>query len=290
MSELHIIRNISNDDGAAQVSDYGAHLLTWTPTAGRQVIWQPKAVYLGEGKAIRGGVPVVFPWFAKGWENGEMTAKTPKHGFARTSDWHVDAEYTDDSRIRYTLTDADANPEWLAELHCGAAPRFHATYDIEVGSELAMTLTVTNDGDEPLRYEAALHTYFSTSDITAASIHGLEHADYLDATLPGFPPRVQGDEPITFDGATVDRIYYATDPIMLEDPAWNRAIVITAEGTKQTVTWNPGVAADTEIGDMQPGEWRDFVAIEAASCREHAIVLQPGESHAITQRVQVVGR
>ena len=78
--------------------------------------------------------------------------------------------------------------------------------------------------------------------------------------------------------------------LRLDDPAWDRVIVIEAHGTKQTVTWNPGTAADTEIGDMQPGEWRDFVAIEAAACREYAIELAPGESHALTQRISVENR
>lgn len=153
-----------------------------------------------------------------------------------------------------------------------------------------MTLTVTNDGTEPLRYETALHTHFHVSDLTQVSLHGLEGSDYLDATVAGYPPRVQPDEPVTFDGTTVDRIYYSTDTLRLDDPAWDRVIVIEAHGTKQTVTWNPGTAADTEIGDMQPGEWRDFVAIEAAACREYAIELAPGESHALTQRISVENR
>ena len=138
------IRNVANEDGAAQISDFGAHVLSWTPAGGHPAVWQPKAVYLG--KPIRGGVPVVLPWFALGFEHGEIAGKKPKHGFARTTVWHVDEDATDDRRIRYTLSDADATPELLAQLHSGASPRFHAVYDIEVGKELTMTLTVTNDG------------------------------------------------------------------------------------------------------------------------------------------------
>ncbi len=282
------IRNVANEDGAAQISDFGAHVLSWTPAGGHPAVWQPKAVYLG--KPIRGGVPVVLPWFALGFEHGEIAGKKPKHGFARTTVWHVDEDATDDRRIRYTLSDADATPELLAQLHSGASPRFHAVYDIEVGKELTMTLTITNDGTEPLRYETALHTHFHVGDLTQVSLHGLEGSDYLDATVAGYPPRVQPDEPVTFDGTTVDRIYYSTDTLRLDDPAWDRVIVIETHGTKQTVTWNPGTAADTEIGDMQPGEWRDFVAIEAAACREYAIELAPGESHALTQRISVENR
>ena len=171
------IRNVANEDGAAQISDFGAHLLSWTPAGGHPAVWQPKAVYLG--KPIRGGVPVVLPWFALGFEHGEIAGKKPKHGFARTTVWHVDEDATDDRRIRYTLSDADATPELLAQLHSGASPRFHAVYDIEVGKELPMTLTVTTDGTEPLRYETALHTHFHVGDLTQVSLHGLEGSDYL---------------------------------------------------------------------------------------------------------------
>ena len=94
------IRNVANEDGAAQISDFGAHVLSWTPAGGHPAVWQPKAVYLG--KPIRGGVPVVLPWFALGFEHGEIAGKKPKHGFARTTVWHVDEDATDDRRIRYT--------------------------------------------------------------------------------------------------------------------------------------------------------------------------------------------
>ena len=124
MTTTFTIRNVANEDGAVQISDFGAHVLSWTPAGGHPAVWQPKAVYLG--RPIRGGVPVVFPWFALGFEHGEIAGKKPKHGFARTTVWHVDEGATDDRRIRYTLSDADATPELLAPLHSGASPRFHA--------------------------------------------------------------------------------------------------------------------------------------------------------------------
>ena len=99
-------------------------------------------------------------------------------------------------------------------------------------------------------------TRTSMSRPDQVSLHGLE-APTISRHGRRVPSRVQPDEPVTFDGTTVDRIYYSTDTLRLDDPAWDRVIVIEAHGTKQTVTWNPGTAADTEIGDMQPGEWRD---------------------------------
>lgn len=95
---------------------------------------------------------------------------------------------------------------------------------------------------------------------------------------------------MTFDGTTVDRIYYSTDTLRLDDPAWDRVIVIEAHGTKQTVTWNPGTAADTEIGDMQPGEWRDFVAIEQPPAASMPSSSLPANPHALTQRISVENR
>ena len=63
MNNTFTIRDIVNEDATASVSDYGAHVLSWAPAGEQAVVWRPKAIYLKEGTAIRGGVPIIFPWF-----------------------------------------------------------------------------------------------------------------------------------------------------------------------------------------------------------------------------------
>ena len=88
MSSTFTIRDIVNEDATASVSDYGAHVLSWAPAGEQTVVWRPKAIHLKEGTAIRGGVPIIFPWFNSGFEGGHVASKKPKHGFARNSFWH----------------------------------------------------------------------------------------------------------------------------------------------------------------------------------------------------------
>lgn len=242
MSSTFTIRDIVNEDATASVSDYGAHVLSWAPAGEQAVVWRPKAIHLKEGTAIRGGVPIIFPWFNSGFEGGHVASKKPKHGFARNSFWHYDKEGSSDALLRYTLDSSEINADILSQFVSGPNPQFHAVYTIEVGCELTMSLTVYNDGDEPLSYEEALHTYLQVGDAEQSQVCGLEGADYLDTVLDGDPRCSQGNEPVTFQGM-VDRIYYSADTLELRDPVLQRTIIVAKQGAAQTVVWNPGEQA-----------------------------------------------
>ena len=288
MDTIFTIRNISNDASTANISDFGAHVIDWAPAGQSSVVWRPKALQLTPTHAIRGGVPVIFPWFAKGYEYGQTANKNPKHGPARTTIWRYDTTSPSDQTIRYTLDSTSLSPNALAQLNAGDTPRFHAVYEVTAAAELDMTLTVTNDGDEALTYENALHTYFHVDDVEDTELRGLAGTHYLDATQPGMPECVQNDDTVTFNGETVDRIYLAHHDVTLHDPRLRRDIIIRPQGSDQTVVWNPGAHDGNALGDIAPGEWRNFVCVEAVSCRDHAVVLQPGESHTLRQTIAVI--
>lgn len=294
MNDCFISRDFVNDDSTATITDYGAHVLEWAPAGQPGVLWHPKAVYFSKGTAIRGGIPVIFPWFNSGFADGHVAAKKPKHGFGRISFWHYDEAASTDSFARYTLDSTDADPDWLATLS-GSAERpaaFHAVYEVRCGAEFQASLTIANDGDEPFTYESALHTYLNIGDIEHVQVAGLEGAKFLDTTLDNDPECTQPDEPITFDGSMVDRIYFAGgesghDTVRVIDEQLGRTIVVDKSGSKNTVVWNPGETAGNGIGDMAAGEWRGFVCVEAANCRTNATTLAPGESATLSQTLRV---
>ena len=285
-----LLRDVVNADSSASISDYGAHVLTWTPAGQPPVIWRPAAVQLREGTAIRGGVPIIFPWFNTGWDGGRPVSKQPKHGFGRVAFWSFDADASSDRHVRYTLDSTDFGDDLLAQLNSGDHPRFRATYDVEIGERIAMTLTVTNDGDEPLTYEAALHTYLHVGDVERIAVHGLESCDYLDNTQPGVPHCSATGEPITFDGM-VDRTYLRGDeadtPLAIDDPVLGRTIEIINAGAPQAVVWNPGQAAGDAMGDLAVGEWRGFVCVEAVARLDRSVTLAPGQTHTLSQTLSV---
>ena len=75
-------------DGAeATITLYGAHLVSWKSVSGtggapQERMFMSSLSALDGSRALRGGVPVIFPQFA---ERGSGM----RHGFARVSTWRV---------------------------------------------------------------------------------------------------------------------------------------------------------------------------------------------------------
>lgn len=135
----------------ARLTPYGAQVCEWTP-AGQStsaLFLSPRAVFAA-GHAIRGGVPVCFPWFAA----HPLDLTKPAHGFARTRTWDLgDVARNDSGDTRVVLrlvSDAETHAYWNAD--------FAASLTVSLGTSLAMTVEVENTGAEEITYEIALHT------------------------------------------------------------------------------------------------------------------------------------
>ena len=263
---------------SARLTPYGAHVCEWTP-AGQRVsalFLSPHARF-AEGTAIRGGVPICFPWFAA----HPSDPSKPAHGFARTRMWQVaDVAVDEVGQIHVAFRlDADAATRAL----WGAA--FSASLTVSLGLTLTITLDVHNTGVTDITYESALHTYLAVADVTRIEILGLEHTRFIDK-VDGARPKVSGDEPLMPAGDT-DRVFLDTGATcMVADPSGGRTLRVQKHGSLVTVVWNPGRDKGrgvTDIGDA----WRGFVCVEAASCGPHAIRLAPGARHAIATRIDV---
>ena len=134
-----------------------------------------------EGVPIRGGIPIIFPWF--GSREGQSA-----HGFARVETWElreVAQTSAGEVTVRFVL------PELPAAALFG---KFSVDYWVTVGKTLVAQLAVTNLSDsQDLRFEDCLHTYFHVGDIGAVSITGLKGSDYLDKT-ESFIRKTERDE------------------------------------------------------------------------------------------------
>jgi D-hexose-6-phosphate mutarotase len=263
----------------AQVFFHGAHLAQWTPAGARApLLWLSPRSYFRDDKAIRGGVPICFPWF--GAHRSDPAA--PAHGFARMIDWTlVGAHEASDGTVRLTLVRdvvRDDSPLW--PYHC------RVTYRLSVGATLVMALEVENRGDRPFAFEEALHSYFSVSDIERVSIAGLEQTEYLDK-VEDFARKRQPDGPIRFAGET-DRVYLETTATCrIVDPAWSRTILVAKSGSRTTVVWNPWAERAKTFADFAGDDWRRMVCVETANAREAAIRLEPGASHTMQAEVSL---
>ncbi len=217
---------ITTDTATAEIYLQGAHVARWQPrSAGHPVLFlSPKSQFV-PGKAIRGGVPLVFPWFAerKGGLPGGM------HGFARTLPWEVVAaeQRPEGAALSFKLLPSQTTRD-LGFDH------FVLVYEVVVGETLSLSLEVENVGDRALNFEEALHAYYSVSDVRQIEVSGVGDTDYLDRAHQAVRKHLPAGA-IRF-AAETDQLHLNTQAaVTISDPDWRRRIVIEKRGSNSTV-------------------------------------------------------
>jgi glucose-6-phosphate 1-epimerase len=256
----------------AHIYLHGAHVTHYRPAGQAPVLFLSPQSRFEPAKAIRGGVPIVFPWF--GARAGHPSA--PDHGFARISPWAVEAvDQAGDGVVSVVLA-----LEPSEATRAMWAPDFRITARVEVGADLAMTLEVENRSAAPLSFEEALHTYLHVGGVERASISGLEGVSYLDKT-DGFKRKTLGAEPFRLTAET-DRVFLDTrGPHAVADPVLGRRLVVEKRGSGNTVVWNPWREKSAAMGDLGAEQWRSMLCVETANVGEGAVRLAPGARHSM---------
>ena len=262
---------IATPVASGEIYLHGAHVTSWQPAGHEPVLWMSRSSLFQSGKPIRGGVPICFPWF--GPHASDPSA--PAHGFARTALWEIiDAQGTAEGGISLSLQTRIES--------------FSVRFTVEFGSVLQMTLTTepVPGTSTVLRFEDALHTYFSVSDVRNISITGLEQARYIDK-VDGAAEKSATGTAIEFIGET-DRVYLHTAATcQLVDPGRERTIAISKSGSLSTVVWNPWVAKSARMPDFGDHEWPEMVCIETANVGGNTIELSPDTSHSTIVVIRV---
>lgn len=262
---------IDNPHCTGKVALHGGHLFQWAPKGEQPVIYtSPEAVYK-EGKAIRGGIPLCWPWF-----NAHPTNPSfPSHGLARNRFWKLESvtETEAETIIQLSFSPDDT----ISKLWHHP---FHTTVEIKLGREAHVSLTTHNLGSSPLTVGGALHTYLAVSDISQIKVSGLEGKAYIDTVGDEAVKKQDGDLIICEE---VDRIYQDIEnEITLHDEGWGRAISVTRSGSKSAVIWNPWVEKAKALSDLPDSAYTDFLCIEAANARQDVYSLNKGETHTLS--------
>ena len=268
---------VETPSGSGVVYFNGAHVAEWTPAGQRPVLWMSESSMFEAGKAIRGGVPIVWPWFATG-VNGDQT---PAHGIARLCEWHLRHAKVTSRGATLTLgLEGSAIPP-------GFAPDMPRDFDLEMrvsmGKVLILQLVLTN-GQHELSIEEGLHTYFAVGDIHKVRVEGLDGAAYTDKVANSTATQ-QGD--VRFTGET-DRVYESRSATRIVDEEWNRTILVDKVSSAQTVVWNPWIAKAAAMPDFGDDEWTQMVCVEAVNTRDQSITVPPMRRHLLSQTVEVL--
>ncbi len=261
----------------AEVYLHGAHVTHFQPRGHRPVLFLSGESRFASGAAIRGGVPVCFPWF------GARASGLPgaPHGFARLHEW----------RLLEARTRPGAEVELVFELPLDAVDRSgwdypaQVRYRVVISDTLRLSLEVTNLSSAAFTYEEALHTYLAVSDVRTVRLEGLAGTRYEDRIAPGVMQAGEA-EPLRFTAET-DRIYVDTrSTCTVHDPEWGRTLTIAKEHSRSTVVWNPWTAKAAAMPDFGDQEWPGMLCVETCNIRTHQVSLPPGGSHTLTALIR----
>jgi glucose-6-phosphate 1-epimerase len=255
---------------------HGAHVTHYQPRGGRPVLFTSRESRFQSGQPIRGGVPIVFPWFGP---HG-VDSSAPMHGFARVAEWRLESagQEPDGSVVlSFGLDSARAT-------HAAWSHEYATRYSVRIGPRLELALDVRNPSGQTVAYEEALHTYLAVENVRAVEIRGLAGATYVDKT-DGMKRKTQESEPLRLAGET-DRVYLGTQAkCVLDDPAAGRRLFVEKWGSDATVVWNPWVTKARAMPDFGDEEWPRMLCIETANVGECTIKLSPGARHVLGARI-----
>ncbi|EJU9784883.1 D-hexose-6-phosphate mutarotase [Vibrio vulnificus] len=262
---VKIVRVI-HEKATAGISLFGGHVVSYQPTGKADVIWMSdKAVFDGK-TALRGGIPVCWPWF------GRIAA--PAHGFARTSEWELVEHRENDNGVIVELALFPTE-----ETHNLWPHMFDVRLIVEIGDELKVSLNILNIDDDAFTFSGALHTYLNVGDIEQTQTMGMG-SEYIDSLKAG--ELCHGGEVLQLTD-TIDRVYTQPEKeIVVKDPVIERTLCIENQGHNSAVFWNPWAQGAAGMADMSDDGYKTMLCVEStlhADSITQGKTLNPGESH-----------
>jgi glucose-6-phosphate 1-epimerase len=268
---------VTAKSASAEIYLHGAQVTSWRPAGAEEIIFLSGHSHWEDGRAIRGGIPVCFPWFRAKVDD----PKAPAHGFVRTREWQLDSVIAEDDEcviaVFSTESDASTRRWWPHEFRLGLR--------ITIGSTLGLALTATNTGSAPFSFEEALHTYFRVGQAANVRVRGLNGVSYLDNTDQNREKTQSGDLVLT---GTTDSAYLNIQSAPeLVDPVLCRTLRTEKENSGTTVVWNPWQHGAASLSDLGKDEWQQMTCVEASNILSSAIWLEPGEEHTMGANLSI---
>ena len=261
---------INNAKAHATISTYSGQVLSYRPKSQKDdLLFVSEKAYYEDGKAIKGGIPVCWPWF--GADPDDLGR--PAHGFVRNRQWEVTGSESlanGATKVVLAMVDSDQTREiWPHP--------FKLSIEITVGDSLRVALVTHNSGDESIIISQALHTYFYVGDISKVQVLGLDGIDYLDK-VDEFAEKTQSG-PVTINGE-VDRIYKGvTGELVIDDASLGRRIRITSRGCSTAVVWNPWSEIAASMGDLDDDDYKKMICVETANAGPETVEIAAGSEY-----------
>lgn len=281
VNQLQCLR-IQNSRAEVLLAEQGAQVLRYQEHGKEPIVWLSEEAAYETGHAVRGGVPVCWPWFGDLMRNPPQIqamhtgGRLPAHGLVRDVVWSVENVVIEGDTVSLELVlPATSESPALRHLPEGLGLRLSVRLD----KRLHLDLTTINGSNQPFPFSQALHSYFAVSAIPNATVEGLEGRTYIE-TLEGWATREQKRSLVIT--SETDRIYLDVPPqLSIHDAGWGRRIRLESRGSKSAVVWNPWVSKARRLSQFADDAWQRMLCIETANALEDMVELAPGEQHTI---------
>ncbi|HEA16290.1 MAG: D-hexose-6-phosphate mutarotase [Pseudoalteromonas prydzensis] len=264
--------NVASEFCRAKIFLQGAQLTEFTPAGKKPLIWVSSEEDYQEGKSVRGGMPICWPWFGV-----NSNPDWPIHGVARTSLWRADEVTEQDEQIKVSLTLPMAQVDESYWPH-----KSKLKVEFVLTTKLEVRLTTTNLSNQTITFTQALHTYFPTPAIAETQVDGLQGSKYIEF---GEGPFDQ-NELVGFARET-DMVYtQAADTQRIITP--DGIIEVGRENSSSCVLWNPWIDKSKRLSNFADDEYHTMLCLEAANVMDDSAVVAPGESHTLATTIRWV--
>ena len=273
-----VYAEINNARAHATVSTYAGQLLSYRPKDQQDdLLYVSDKAYYEEGKAIRGGIPVCWPWFGPDPENRGR----PAHGFVRNRQWQVSGSESladGSTKIILSITDNEATRTLWPH-------PFRLDIELTVGDTLGVVLVTHNTGTDSITISQALHSYFQVGDITRVRVLGLDGIHYLDKVDDSARKTQTG--PLAISGE-VDRIYTGvTGDLSIEDASLERKIAIASSGCSTIVVWNPWSEIAASMADLDADDYLRMLCVETANAGPETVTISAGDCYRLAAEYSI---
>eukprot|EP00562_Extubocellulus_spinifer_P006418 CAMPEP_0178532262 /NCGR_PEP_ID=MMETSP0696-20121128/33878_1 /TAXON_ID=265572 /ORGANISM="Extubocellulus spinifer, Strain CCMP396" /LENGTH=287 /DNA_ID=CAMNT_0020164243 /DNA_START=28 /DNA_END=891 /DNA_ORIENTATION=+ len=283
MSDIITVTH-SKSGSSFGISPFGATVVSYKSASnggGRENLFVSKLAKLDGSKAIRGGIPLVFPIFGPPPADSGSTA-----GISLTLD----------------LADASAgrgtNNMWSEEQAKVDGTNCRLTLDVKVdATSLTTVLVVENNGSDAFNFNCLQHTYFAVDGGAAqipdqCYVHGLGGYSVIDKVDSSNDGKLVPEDGIALRGE-VDRVYvhpegHSTVSVRI-GVGGGKTVKMEAFGEVgespvpvSCVVWNPSVEKAKAMSDFGDEQYKDMICVEPGLLG-HQPILSPGKEARFTQ-------
>ncbi|CAN3357096.1 glucose-6-phosphate 1-epimerase [Diutina catenulata] len=276
-------------DTTVEILKFGATVTSWTQQGAEQ-LWLSDAARLDGSKAVRGGIPLVFPVFGKQKQESHPTYLLPQHGFARNSTWEFLGQTSESPlTVQFGLGPDNVDPETLKLWGNG---EYDFTLLLSVSLEdnkLTSTIEVENTSrDKPFEFNWLFHTYYRTPDVTDTLVTNLIDQECRDQLLG---ETYTEKAPVVSFHEEFDRIYQNVpeDKVMQVVQFGKVLHNVKRVNLPDAVVWNPWIKKSEGMADFEPKDgYKNMLCIEPGHVHD-MVKLGPGKKWQAAQIASLGG-